>query len=423
MKSVIVVGYGDRGQAYTKFSVNNPDKIRVVGVVEPNEFKRALAKERFNLSDENCFSDVESCIKRGKIADSIINSTMDKMHIKTALPFIELKYDMLLEKPITNNKEELLMLKEAAQKSGSRLMICHVLRYTPFYVQIKQTLASGEIGDIISMETAEYVGVAHYSASYARGKWRNSKECGSSMLLAKCCHDLDLLCWMNNAATPVKAASFGGRYFFLEKNAPKGAGTRCLNDCSVEKDCIYSCKKLMLDNNYFGQYAWTMLNKPIEQVSYEDKVQSLKTDNPQGECIFKTQGDIVDRQQLLLQFDNGSVASHGMIASVARPGRHIHIVGTLGEIEGFLEDNKFKVRLYNPANCLYTERKVVITGVEEGDGHSGGDSRIMSDYYCLMSGMPRSISSTVIDDSINGHLCVYAADESLEGDGKLVKIQ
>ena len=111
-----------------------------------------------------------------------------------------------------------------------------------------------------------------------------------------------------------------------------------------------------------------------------------------------------------------------MVSGVARPGRNIHIIGTKGEIQGFLEENKFIVRTYNPANCLYNERVEEITNIVEGDGHSGGDSRLVRDFVNMELGLPRSISSTVIEDSINGHLLVYAADESLDKGGVSVEI-
>ena len=242
------------------------------------------------------------------------------------------------------------------------------------------------------------------------------------MLLAKCCHDMDLLCWFNSGAAPLKAASYGGRHYFIPANAPEGAGTRCLADCKAEKECPYSCKKLLLDNEYFNEYAFTCLNKKYEEITYEEKEYSLKTDNPQGRCIFKTDADLVDRQAVIVEFENGVVATHSMISGVARPGRNIHVVGTKGELQGFLEDNKFVVRLYNPANCLYTERVEEITNVTAGDGHSGGDSRIVNDFVNMELGLPRSVSSTVIEDSINGHLIVYAADESLDNGGVSVRI-
>lgn len=33
---VIVVGFGDRGAAYTKYALDNPDRLKVIAVVDPN---------------------------------------------------------------------------------------------------------------------------------------------------------------------------------------------------------------------------------------------------------------------------------------------------------------------------------------------------------------------------------------------------
>lgn len=182
---VVVVGFGDRGGAYTKYAIDHPDRLKVQAVVDPNPFRRQLAKERFSLSEEMLFESVVDCVKQGRIADAVINTTMDELHIETALPFLRLGYDMLLEKPVTNNKKDLLMLKSTADRYGCKLMICHVLRYTPFYLKIKEIVLSGEIGKIVEIESNEMVGVAHASASYIRGKWNNREKCGSSMGLCR----------------------------------------------------------------------------------------------------------------------------------------------------------------------------------------------------------------------------------------------
>ena len=125
--SVVVVGFGDRAVAYTKYALAHPDRLKVRAVIDPNPFRRALAKEMFSLSDDALYADMSECLKLGKIADAVINATMDELHIKTAIPFLKLGYDMLLEKPITNNREELLELKRVADAHGCKVMICHVL--------------------------------------------------------------------------------------------------------------------------------------------------------------------------------------------------------------------------------------------------------------------------------------------------------
>lgn len=219
-----------------------------------------------------------------------------------------------------------------------------------------------------------------------------------------------------------KSRKHGGRHYFIPANAPEGAGKRCLVDCKIEKDCPYSCRKVVLENDFFPQLAWDCIEKPLQDITMEEKIRSLETFNEHGKCIFKTDADIVDRQMVLVEFENGSIASHSMISGVARAGRRVHIVGTRGEVEGFMEEGKYKVRTYNPDTLLYNEREVEITGVEQGDGHGGGDSRIVKDFLCLLNGEPRSVSSTVIEDSLNGHYIVYAADRSLDEGGVAIDI-
>ena len=87
---VVVVGFGDRGGAYTKYAIDHPDRLKVQAVVDPNPFRRQLAKERFSLSEEMLFESVTDCVNRGKIADAVINTTMDELLIETALPFLKI---------------------------------------------------------------------------------------------------------------------------------------------------------------------------------------------------------------------------------------------------------------------------------------------------------------------------------------------
>lgn len=118
------------------------------------------------------------------------------LHVPTSVPVLEKGYDLLLEKPFCVSEEQLWKLQETAQRCGSKVMICHVLRYAPFYSAIKRHILAGEIGDIISMQMTEYVSYHHLGVAYLRGKWANESVCGSPILLAKCCHDLDLMMWI-----------------------------------------------------------------------------------------------------------------------------------------------------------------------------------------------------------------------------------
>jgi len=330
---------------------------------------------------------------------------------------------VLLEKPLTNNEEELMLLRDTAQKHGCKLFVCHVLRYTPFYRTIKEIILSGEIGEVVNLNTTERVGVFHSSVAFIRGKWNKESECGSSLLLAKCCHDLDLICWLNNSTDPDTVYSEGGRDFIIPEKAPKGAGTRCLVDCpkEVRDRCIFDVQSMYLDNCVLPWYPWQCTGKNWWEVTDEEKLESMKTYNPHGVCAYKADGDLVDHQNVHIKFKNGSTASHSMILASFKPGRSIFITGTLGEIEGYADEGRFVVRHYDKKTSFYTEKEYNFADkLGETGGHFGGDKGLVQDFTQLMCGGEVSVSCTSIDDSINGHVAVFLADRSMR-EKKIIK--
>jgi len=407
-----IIGYGDRGDVYASYALKFPDELEIASVVEPNEKKRENAILKFGIKRENAFTNVSDFLNSKPDLDFVINTTMDSLHYETTVPLLENAYNVLLEKPVTNKKTELLELADLAKKKGCKLSVCHVLRYTPFYSSIKEKILQGLIGEIMSIETSEAVGVYHYLCAYNRGKWRNEAECGSSMLLAKCCHDLDLTCWLNNASSPRLVNSFGGRDFFVKEKAPDNSGSRCLIDCPLVDECIYSAKKVSVDNNFFAYYVYGEFFENYENPPAEDRIELLKTSSNFGVCAYKTDSDVVDHQVVSLQFVNGSTAVHSMIAGATRPCRRIHVYGTKGEIDGCLEDNIFNVKIFNPDNGQFDQETIDVSQAVNS-GHSGGDEAIVRDFVRYINGLQVSISSTGITDSINGHLCVFAADKSM----------
>ena len=192
MLTAIIVGAGHRALAYAHLAEVQPEKLKIVGIADPLPERRKYTRERFGFGEDMCFETAQELAAKGKLADVIINGTMDDQHVDTTIPLLEAGYDVLLEKPFAIHARELAALDEAVKRTGRKVMICHVLRYAPFYVEIKKRLLAGEIGKIMDIQTAEHVSYHHFTMGYVRGKWNNQKECGASSLLAKCCHDIDL---------------------------------------------------------------------------------------------------------------------------------------------------------------------------------------------------------------------------------------
>ena len=423
--TAIIVGAGHRAMVYSKLALTNPELLKIVGVADPNPIRRKQCMEKFGFSEDMCFENADELAKKGKLADTIINGTMDEQHIETAVPLLNCGYDMLLEKPFAVNEEEMRELVDCAKKNNSKVMICHVLRYTPFYYGIKKRIVDGEIGDIINIQTNEHVSYHHLSTSYVRGKWANSDKCHTSMLLAKCCHDLDIIMWMMAETKPTQISSFGSKYQFKPENAPKGAGTICMKDCPLVDTCVYSTKRLYIDHpDRWAFYVWDAL-EGIENPTIEDKIKLMKSDSPYARCMYKCDNNVVDHQSVLINFASGATATHNMVGGSSEPRRNIHIIGTKGEIFGNFEESKFYVSKIDPSpdahngECRIEEVDLNVNGDMVGayGGHGGGDPGIVNALYDYMTGAKTADEVSEIGISCENTRLVFAAERSrLNGD-------
>ncbi len=417
---VVIVGGGHRSLIYAELSELKPDMMQIVGIVDPNEFRRNSIAERFSIPEENKFSNVEDFVSKKKFADAVINGTMDHIHVKTSLPILRAGYDILLEKPFAVNENEMRELVKCANENNRKIMVCFVLRYAPFYRRIKETLLTGVIGDIVNIQTVEHVSYHHMSTSHIRGKWRNEEECHASMLLAKCCHDIDIMMWLMGKDAPIKVSSFGSLMQFRPENAPENSGTRCLVDCPLVDTCLYSAKRIYLDHpDRWSFYVWDKLEDK-SNATLEDKRELLKT-SPYGICAYKSDNNVVDHQSLNVQFSSGATGTHNMIGGTAIPQRKIHIIGTKGEIFGTLENGIFTVSLIDPRpGCEHKDYEVNVKVTD--DSHGGGDLLLTEDFVNYVRDDILSVSCTSINESVKGHLTVFKADESMKNNGAVKDI-
>ena len=142
---VILIGAGLRGITYTDAMKELGDKYEVIAVAEPIDSRREYVKQEHNLDDKFCFKDYKDLLALGKIGDVAIISTMDQEHYEPAMKAISLKYDLLLEKPVSNNPKECLEIARHAEEMGVKVLVCHVLRYSDMFVTIKKMILNGVI--------------------------------------------------------------------------------------------------------------------------------------------------------------------------------------------------------------------------------------------------------------------------------------
>lgn len=405
--SLILIGGGDRGSSYLKFLQIKPECFKLVAIAEPVKEKREYLSEMYNIPEEMCFESYDELLKLPKLADVAMICTQDKMHFEPSMMAIEKKYDLLLEKPIAPTPEECFKICEAAKDNGVKVLVCHVLRYTPFYKKVKEIIASGKLGNIVNIVHTEGVGNVHMSHSFVRGNWRKTDE-SAPMILAKCCHDTDLLQWL--AGEPcTKVQSFGTRSFFREENAPKDAAKRCTDDCPHKNECFYYAPDVYkidtAEVQHFRAIAANKFNPTDEEV---DEI--LKT-SPYGRCVYYCDNDVVDHQVVNIQFGENKHATLTMSA-FNKGGRTSTFMGTKGELRADMENQSLEFydfatretsQLYSPDD----EFDQSIAG-----GHGGGDSGIMQDLYdYIANGNPSdSISDVMV--SCMSHLICFAAEDS-----------
>jgi predicted dehydrogenase len=397
----VLIGAGGRGYfAYGPYALQHPDQIRFTAVAEPHDERRRRFAEAHGIPPERQFRSWEDLYAQGKIADALLNCTLDRTHLKSTLPALELGYDVLLEKPMANTLEGNVRLVQTAERHGRLLMICHVLRYTSFFSVLHEIIASGRLGDIVTVEHRENVVYWHMAHSFVRGNWRNS-HIESPMILAKCCHDLDVLFW--NLGAVVRLNSFGSLIHYRAENAPAGATARCTDACPVADDCPWYAPRLYLrDDGYVG---WPV-SAISEDTSLEARRRALET-GPYGRCVYHCDNDVVDHQTVNMEFESGATGVLFMHGHSHEEGRTMRYDGTRATLRG-----KFG---YGVGDAIeihdhLTGRIERVDPEAGGSGHGGGDEGVMSAFVKALHD-PRTAMTTA-RESLVSHLLAFAAEKA-----------
>ena len=403
--TAIVIGAGARGRRYAKFAANHPDMYEIVGVAEPIKERREIIIERNPSSASAAYADWAEILDRPRFADIAIITTMDRMHLAPALRAIELGYDLLLEKPIAVTAEECKQICDAAEAKGVRVLVCHVLRFTPFFCALRSIIDSGRLGRIMSVIHTEGIGHIHFSGSYVRGNWRNEAE-SSFMLLAKSCHDVDILQWLLDREC-LRVQSFGSLSYFTPENRPEGAPDYCLDGCPQAEICPYNAEHIYLKSTS----PWKGSRLCGDPHPSDEMIREALKRGPYGRCVFACDNDVADHQVVNMEFEGGCTVTFSVNAFNIG-GRAIRIMGTHGELEAKMDSNTFKIS--DLVTGKTEEIPISDARVDETihGGHGGGDDGIMYALHELIAEDRASKSVCDIRTAYKNHLIAFAAEES-----------
>ena len=413
-----MIGAGDRGYAaYGGCALRRPELLRFVAVAEPHEGRRRRFAEAHGIAPERQFTSHEALFSAGQLAPALFNCTIDRVHEATTLPALELGYHVMLEKPMANTEAGCRRITRAAEAADRVLLVGHVLRYTDFFAAVHRLVTSGRLGRVVSVEHRENVVYWHMAHSFVRGNWRNS-SLEAPMILAKCCHDLDLLQW--NLGPVARLSSFGSLVHFRADQAPAGAARRCLDPdagtCAVAEQCPFHAPRI-----YLGEDTGWPASVICEDVSLEARRHALET-GPYGRCVYHCDNDVVDHQTVSMELESGAAAVLFMCGHSFQEGRTMRYEGTRATLRG-----SFSMELGNSLEVhdhLTGEVEHIDTGRGEGsagyrDGHGGGDSGIFAAFVAAVRG--REGGSTGAAESLESHLLAFAA-EAARLDGGVVQM-
>lgn len=402
----ITLGAGARGNTYGGYALKYPDRLQIVGVAEPIPERQQRYGDKHAISPENRFTTWEQVFERPAFADAIIITTPDDLHYGPCMKALDLGYDILLEKPIAPTEKECRAILQKTRQTGRIVAVCHVLRYAPYFIQLREIIRSGVLGKVVSMQHLEPIEHIHMSHSYVRGNWHSSKKT-TPIILAKSCHDLDIMRWLLGKPSR-KIQAFGSLDWFTKENAPVGSTARCTDGCPHEPTCPYSALKI-----YHEKRSWTyVFDLPKEKEKQGDVIlEKLKTTN-YGRCVYRMENDQPDHYTANILFEDNITASFSMEAFTSYAGRRTRVMGSLGDITGDMTSFTHTDFLTGKK----TEWK------QDSDGHGGGDWRLVDDWVEAVSAQDNSLLSSTIEASIESHIMGFCAEKSRES-SKVVKIK
>lgn len=412
--SVAIIGCGSRGAKFAVNMLSLGQKYEVVALCDTNSAQIEKTISLCGLRDVVVSTDPDRFLEK-KYADVLVIASPDRHHVPQAVRALRLGYDILLEKPISDDREELSLLAQTQKETGGKIVICHELRYGPGFRKCTELLESGVIGTLFAIDHTERVWYAHWVQGYVRGMFASLKRAHPT-ILAKCSHDLDLIsAW---AASPCKTvSSVGDLRFFKPENAPEGAAERCL-DCPHMETCAYSAKRIYIDlwhERGEPEYRWPFYSVAIDKPTTEEKLREGLRKGPLGRCVFGCEVDVVDHQLVQMEFENGVKASLKMLIA-NKEGRRAVFYGSLGEIVFDEQTKTIDVYPYGQEPYQIDVKTLVL----EDQSHGGGDLLLVDGLYDYLSGV--SESRTSLAESIEAHLIGIAAEESRMRGGELISV-
>ena len=410
--NIALMGAGDRGFTLARLVRRQAPWAPIVAVAEPRPEVRAKFAREFGLAPEACFQDWRALMASNPDCQAAIIATLDKEHRGPAEAALAKGWHLLLEKPLAPNWEDCLAMAEAWRRSKSLLSVVHSLRYHKAFARAHAWIAEGRIGRLMSLDLMEQVGFWHYAHSFVRGNWAREED-ATFILLAKSCHDMDLIQWFANQPC-VSASSYGTLSYFTAKNMPEGAPEYCHQGCPVAAECPFDARKLYGPGGHCR--GWTQGSADVRGCSVDEAYEAF-IKGREGRCVYRCKNDVADHQGVLLRFADGLTATFTLTAFTVDCSRRLRLQGSEGILE-LNETDKGQRLLLRRFDGIQEE---LLLGAMEGS-HGGGDGLLVGSWLEALRTGKSGVLRTGMEESLASHQIVFAAEQSRR-EGRMVEIK
>lgn len=392
-----LLGAGNRGRGiFGAYALAKPDQCRFVAVAETDPIKRRAFAEAHGIPPERQFASDTELLAQPMLCQGLIVATLEDRRVEPILRGLELGYAVLSEKPLGCTFEDALRICDAANRYDGIFIVCHQMRYQQGFATIKHMLDSGEYGDIITVQHSENLSYHHMAHSFVRGFFGNDRL--TPMILAKSCHDMDILRHLVGVA-PRRISSFGSLSHFRPENAPQGAPDYCLDGCPAEAQCPYHVSKIYLTDETDPAYL-----RQMGVVDDRSLVAEMLRTHPFGRCVYHCDNNVVDHQVVQIEFEGGVTASFTMAGHNYHERRICKISCTNGEIIYDGSERVVRAWTFSP------QREMVVRPLDIKGTHGGSDRIIMDAFVRAIRQGSNEGLLTSARTALESHLMAHAAE-------------
>ncbi len=312
--------------------------------------------------------------------DVVIVTPPDGLHADYVCRAMDQGCDVVCEKPLTIDAPSLQRILDVQRRTGRECRVTFNYRYSPPRMQVKRLLASGVIGEVLSVDFHWLLDTAH-GADYFR-RWHRSKAMSGGLLVHKATHHFDLVNWWLDTRPAFVQAS-GQRRFYTPENARAlglaDRGERCL-DCPAAERCDFR-----LDLRSHGLLKATYLDHEHHDGYHRDQ------------CVFSTAIDIEDTMNVLVDYESGARMSYSLNAFMPREGYTVSFNGTRGRLDHVCVETSYVSGAHAIAGATEKESTSITVQphfgraeeieVETGEGsHGGADPLLVRDLFAPAPG-------------------------------------